>query len=62
MADRRNGTKWIFDNPKKKTKQGNGRFTKSPSKGGERFLAGLREGSPPTRARRKKKPYRGQGK
>lgn len=45
----------------KKTRQGNGKFTKSPSAGGERFLQGYREGSPPSKARRKKKPSRGQG-
>ena len=46
---------------KKKTIQGGGKFTKTPSPGGERFLQGYREGSPPSKARRKKKPYRGQG-
>ena len=46
----------------KKTKQGNGKFTKRPAAGGERFIQGYREGSPPSKARRKKKPSRGQGK
>jgi|TARA_R110001592_G_scaffold220523_2_gene475174 hypothetical protein len=45
----------------KKTKQGRGRFTKKPAAGGENFLQGYRSGSPPSKARSKKKPYRGQG-
>ncbi len=47
---------------KKKTHQGNGKFTKRPAGGGERFINGYREGSPPSSARRRKKPNRGQGK
>ena len=46
----------------KKTRQGNGKFTKKPAAGGERFMQGWREGSPPSKARRRKKPSRGQGK
>jgi len=61
MAMHRSGTKWVFDSPKKKTKQGSGKFTKAPSQGGEKFIQGCREGSPPSAARRKKKPYKGQG-
>jgi hypothetical protein len=47
---------------KKKTSQGCGKFTKSPGSGGERFSQGFREGTPPSKARRRKKPSRGQGK
>tara|TARA_B100000287_G_C20150055_1_gene589787 strand:+ start:184 stop:363 length:180 start_codon:yes stop_codon:yes gene_type:complete len=47
---------------KKKTVQGSGKFTKRPSSGGERFSQGFREGTPPSKARQRKKPYRGQGK
>jgi hypothetical protein len=61
MAMHRSGTKWVFDSPKKKTKQGSGKFTKTPSQGGEKFIQGYKEGSPPSKARRKKKPYKGQG-
>jgi len=46
---------------KKKTKQGNGRFSKSPHGGGETFYNDRRAGSPPAKARRRKKAYRGQG-
>jgi len=46
----------------KKTSQGNGKFSKSPSAGGEAFTGTQRRGSPPSKARRRKKPYRGQGK
>ena len=46
---------------KKKTVQGGGKFTKTPQAGGERFIQGYREGTPPSKARRKKKPYRRQG-
>ncbi len=45
----------------KKTKQGNGIFTKTPHGGGETFYNNKRSGSPPSRAHRRKKPYRGQG-
>tara|TARA_B100000287_G_scaffold202084_1_gene190810 strand:- start:2076 stop:2246 length:171 start_codon:yes stop_codon:yes gene_type:complete len=47
---------------KKKTSQGNGKFSKKPSAGGESYVGGNRAGSPPGRSHRKKKPYRGQGK
>ena len=50
----------VFD--AKKTKQGNGKHTKRPNSGGEKFIQGYREGSPPSKARSSKKPYRGQGK
>ena len=46
---------------KKKTRQGNGKFSKRPNAGGERFLNGSRTGSTPSKFRRKKKPTRGQG-
>jgi len=46
---------------KKKTSQGSGKFTKKPSSGGERFLQGFREGTPPSKSRQRKKIYRGQG-
>jgi len=50
----------VFD--RKKTRQGNGKFSKKPKAGGEAFIKGQRSGSPPSTFRRKKKPYRGQGK
>ncbi len=46
--------------PKKKTTIGNGVYTKKPHAGGETFY-GQRAGSTPSKARRRKKPYRGQG-
>jgi len=46
---------------KKTTRQGSGKFSKTPKAGGERFLEGYRQGSPPSKFRRKKKPGRGQG-
>jgi len=46
---------------KKKTVQGAGKYTKRPHQGGETFHEGARAGSPPARAHRRKKPYRGQG-
>ncbi len=45
----------------KKTTQGNGTFSKSNHAGGETFINGHRSGSPPSRSRRRKKSYRGQG-
>jgi len=45
----------------KKTSQGNGRFTKTPAAGGESFSKGKRSGTPPSKARRHRKPYKGQG-
>lgn len=50
----------VFD--RKKTRQGSGKFSKKPNSGGETFIKGQRSGSPPAAFRRKKKPYRGQGK
>ena len=46
--------------PKKKTKTGSGTYTKKPHSGGETFY-GHRAGTTPSKARRRKKPYRGQG-
>ena len=46
---------------RKKTRQGNGKFSKTPKSGGESFSDGQRSGSPPSKFRSKKKPYRGQG-
>jgi hypothetical protein len=34
MAVHRNGIKWFFDTPKKKTRQGKGKFSKFGNKGG----------------------------
>ena len=45
----------------KKTKPGNGTFSKTPHGGGETFHDGKRSGSPPSKAHRRKKSYRGQG-
>jgi hypothetical protein len=47
---------------KKKTRQGNGKFSKKTRGGGESFLENSRRDSPPSKFHRKKKPYRGQGK
>ena len=47
--------------PKKKTTIGSGTYSKKPHSGGETFYDGSRSGSTPSRARRRKKPYRGQG-
>ena len=47
---------------KKKTRQGDGKFSKKAHGGGESYLDGVRRDSPPSKIRRKKKPYRGQGK
>ncbi len=58
MASKKN-TNWT--SPKKKTTIGNGVYTKKPSRGGETFHDNQRAGSTPSRARRKGKPYRGQG-
>lgn len=46
---------------KKTTRQGNGKYSKTPNSGGESFIGGVRSGSPPSKFRRKKKRYRGQG-
>ena len=53
MAIRRSGIKWIFDSPKKKTKQGSGKFTKAPSAGGESFLQGHRAGIATVKSQKK---------
>ena len=45
----------------KKTTQGNGVYSKKPHAGGETFHDGHKSGTTPSRARRRKKPYRGQG-
>ena len=45
----------------KKTKQGAGKYTKTPHGGGETFHSNARSGSPPSKAHRGKKNYRGQG-
>jgi hypothetical protein len=57
----RSGTGAVLPNKKKTTRQGDGRFTKRPKSGGEVFHGSRRTGSPPGKARRGKKPYRGQG-
>ena len=49
------------NSPKKKTTIGRGTYTKRPHSGGETFHGGQRSGSTPSRARRRKKPYKGQG-
>jgi len=51
----------ISSSPKKKTTIGAGIYTKKPHSGGETFYGDTRSGSTPSRARRRKKPYRGQG-
>ena len=45
----------------KKTSQGSGTYSRTPHSGGETFHSGQRAGSTPSKARRRKKPYRGQG-
>ena len=45
----------------KKTNQGKGVYTKKSHSGGETFYDNVRAGSPPSRARRNRKPDRGQG-
>tara|TARA_R110000824_G_scaffold176557_1_gene355582 strand:+ start:3892 stop:4074 length:183 start_codon:yes stop_codon:yes gene_type:complete len=47
---------------RKKTNQGDGKFSKAAHTGGETYFQHIRAGSPPSKFRRKKKPYRGQGK
>jgi len=49
-----------YPSPKKKTKIGNGTYTRKPHSGGETFHS-QRAGTTPSKARRRKKPYRGQG-
>mgnify|MGYP003152477191 FL=1 len=46
---------------KKKTVQGSGLYTKKSNSGGENFNNNVRSGSPPSKAHRRKKPYKGQG-
>ena len=50
--------------PKKTTRQGSGTYTKKAHAGGETFHENVhtRVGSTPSKFRRRKKPYRGQGK
>ena len=55
------GTGTTLPNKKKTTRQGAGRFTKKPKAGGEVFYGVTSAGTPPSKARRNKKPYRGQG-
>ena len=45
----------------KKTSQGNGTYSRKPHSGGETFHNNHKSGSTPSKARRRKKPYRGQG-
>jgi hypothetical protein len=52
----------VSDTTYKTTRQGNGTYSKKTSPGGEIFFDGLRAGSSPSKAHRRKKPYRGQGK
>jgi len=47
---------------RKKTRQGNGTYSKRTHGGGETFFDKHRSGSPPSKTYRRKKPYRGQGK
>jgi len=47
--------------PSKTTRQGAGTYTKTPTSGGETFYGNKRSGSPPSKARRRRKPSRGQG-
>ena len=56
------GNNILTDTSKKKTRQGSGTYTKKTSAGGETFHDNVRSGSPPNRARRRSKPYKGQGK
>lgn len=46
---------------KKTTCQGSGKYTKKTKRGGETFHGNIRSGSPPSKAHRRKKGYRGQG-
>ena len=55
------GPVYNIDGSKKKTSQGNGVYSRKPHSGGETFHNGHKAGTTPSRARRKKKPYRGQG-
>jgi len=55
------GPVYNIDNNKKKTDQGNGTYSRKPHAGGETFHNDHRSGTTPSKARRRKKPYRGQG-
>jgi hypothetical protein len=57
------GSKTRPPSPKKKTRQGSGIYTKKAHAGGETFYESTqnRAGSTPSKFRRRKKPYRGQG-
>jgi hypothetical protein len=48
--------------PKKKTRQGKGTYSKTAPAGGETFHENKRAGSTPSKFRRRRKAYRGQGK
>ncbi|MAG27090.1 hypothetical protein CMI47_16255 [Candidatus Pacearchaeota archaeon] len=61
MAKIRGNVYNIF-NTSKKTSQGNGKYSKTPSAAGETFHNGHRAGSRPSKAHRRRKPYKGQGK
>jgi len=54
-------TDYVWSSPKKKTTVGNGLYSKKPAAGGETFHEGKRAGTRPSKARRRRKPYRGQG-
>ena len=45
----------------KKTSQGSGTYSRKPHSGGETFHNNRKAGSTPSKARRRRKPYRGQG-
>ena len=51
----------VTDTSNKKTSQGSGTYTKNTSQGGETYYENVRSGTPPGKAHRRKKPYRGQG-
>ena len=52
----------VSDTTYKSTRQGAGTYSKKTSPGGEIFSANRRTGSPPSKAHRRKEPYRGRGK
>jgi len=55
------GTVYSTGYSPKKTTQGSGTYSKTSHSGGETFHQGTRSGSTPSKAHRRKKPYRGQG-
>jgi hypothetical protein len=57
---RANTKRWALSSPNKKTTIGDGTYSKKPHAGGETFY-GQRAGSTPSKSRRRKKPYKGQG-